>query len=163
MTGPAPRFALIALLGLAACDTGLSYYHRNGVAVTRMQSDTTQCQVAALKDAPVANQIRQNPPVFFPGRQICNGAGQCYYQPGYWIPGNTYTVDVNQGLRTQVETQCMARKGYQPVNLPACSPAVRQAAPPRQTTTLPTLTPQSCVIKYEGGGWQVVSPATAPS
>jgi len=65
---------LIAGLMLAAC-APLSIYYRSGVSVARMQTDQINCEVRALKDAPVANQIRQRPPVYFPGRQICHAGG----------------------------------------------------------------------------------------
>lgn len=155
------RLLLILALGaLAGCDTSLSTFYKPGVAVTSLERDQTQCEVQALRDAPVANEARQDPPTFYPGRRICNSNGQCYREPGYWIPGRFYTVDVNAGLRNRVLTQCMADKGYQPVTIPACAPAVKQAVAPKQTSTLPTLAPNTCVIKYDGGAWQLVTPVT---
>ena len=156
-----PPFTLaVAALALTGCAAPLSIYYRPGAAVTRMQTDETHCAVKALKDAPVANQVRQYPPVWFPGTQYCNSNG-CYYSPGYWVDGGFYTVDVNRPLRERVQTLCMAEKGYQPVTLPRCSTAVAKAAPPAQTTTLPRLTQESCAISYKGGGWQIVTPAAA--
>ncbi|MEM7321144.1 MAG: hypothetical protein AAF408_19230, partial [Pseudomonadota bacterium] len=61
----------------------LSMYYRTGVTVTRQQTDLTECEVAALRDAPVANQIRQGPPVFYPGDRYCN-RGHCWRTGGYW-------------------------------------------------------------------------------
>ncbi|MBJ6371563.1 hypothetical protein [Sedimentitalea arenosa] len=153
------RLAPLALVALTACDTGLSTYYRPGVSVSRMQTETTRCEVAALKDAPVANQVRQRPPIFYPGTQYCNSAG-CYYRPGYWVDGGFYTEDVNRGLRARVLDLCMAEKGFQPVSLPACSAAVTAAAPMQATRTLPQLTSASCVIRYDDGSWQVVNPVT---
>jgi hypothetical protein len=150
---------LFALTVLAGCATGMSTYYAPGVSVSRMQTDTTRCEVQALKDAPVANQIRQNPPIFFPGSQYCNAAG-CYYRPGYWVDGGIYTVDVNRNLRARVLDLCMAQKGYAPVSLPRCSGAVAAAAPRAQTQTLPALTEASCVIRYDDGSWQIVNPVT---
>ena len=158
-----PRAALPVALALAlalvsGCDTGLRYYHRDGAAVSRMQTDTTQCEVEALAKAPVASQLRQDPPIYFPGATRCNASGQCWASPGYWAPGRVYSVDVNADLRGRVMDMCMAERGYQPVSLPACPEPVRRAAPARQTTVLPSLAANSCVIRYEGGGWQVVTP-----
>lgn len=146
----------LAFLALTACDTSLSTYYQSGVSVSRMQTDTTRCEVQALKEAPVANQVRQRPPIYFPGSQYC-GPGGCYYRPGYWVDGGIYTVDVNADLRGRVQDLCMAQKGYQPVNLPACSVSVAAAAPPRATTTLPRLTENSCVVRYDDGSWQIVT------
>jgi hypothetical protein len=145
-----------ALLLLAACGP-MSIYYRPGVSVTRMQNDTTNCQVAALKDAPVATQIRQRPPIFFPGRNICNASGDCYVTPGYWADGGIYTVDTNQDLRNRVLDMCMAKKGYQPVTLPACPSSAKNSVPAVATTKLPTLTSKSCVIRYNDDNWQIVN------
>lgn len=151
---------LSAALALAACSGPLLLYYRPGVSVTRMQSDQTRCEVAALRDAPVASQIRQSPPVYFPGRQVCSSSG-CYYTQGYWLPGRTYTVDVNADLRRRVEQQCMAGKGYQPVSVPLCREAVKSQVSPRQTRTLPTLSETACAIRYEDGSWQIVNPISS--
>jgi len=149
-------FAALSLLLLAGC-APLSIYHRAGVSVARMQSDQTACEVRALRDAPVASQIRQSPPVFVPGRQICNGT-KCSYRPGYWQPGEVYSVDVNASLRGRVEARCMARKGYQPVELPLCSGAVRSAVISEQTRVLPRLGENACAIRHQDGSWQIVNP-----
>jgi hypothetical protein len=145
-----------ALLVLAACGP-LSIYYRPGVSVSRMQNDTTNCQVAALKDAPVANQIRQSPPIFYPGRTVCGAAGSCYRTPGFWADGGFYTVDANKELRGRVLDMCMAQKGYQPVTIPTCPASVKNAVPATATTKLPTLSENSCVIQYNDDQWQIVN------
>lgn len=148
-------------LALAAC-APLSIYYRPGVSVARMQTDQTNCQVSALAKAPVANQLRQRPPIYFPGCQICSGT-RCYTEPGYWVPGGYYEVDVNESLRGNVEVQCMGTKGYQPVSLPLCSPGIKSLVPPAQTQTLPTLGANACSIRYDDGSWQIVNPVSAKS
>lgn len=147
---------LVAASALAAC-TPLSIYYRPGVDVARMQSDTTRCEVASLRDAPVANQIRQRPPIFIPGRNVCNG-GKCYYAPGYWVDGGFYTVDLNRDLRARVMDLCMAEKRYQPISFPNCSPAIASAVPKATTLRLPKISESSCVIKYNDNSWQIVTP-----
>lgn len=149
--------SLFATFLLAAC-APMAIYHKPGVPVSRMQTDTTDCEVKAVKDAPVANQVRQYPPIYVPGNRVCDSSGTCWTTAGYWMDGGVYTVDVNADLRGRVMDMCMAGKGYRPVSIPNCSPAVKSAAPRRQTTTLPALTPQTCVIRYDDGGWQIVSP-----
>ncbi|MBL4805809.1 MAG: hypothetical protein JKY31_00795 [Rhodobacteraceae bacterium] len=146
---------IIAGLTLAACGP-LSLYYRPGVSVTRMQTDTTNCEVAALKEAPIANELRQRPPIFFPGSTYCDASGYCTREPGYWIDGGVYTVDVNQDLRGRVADICMAKRGYQPVTLPACPSSVANSVPAAATVKLPTLTSNSCVIRYKSGNWQIV-------
>lgn len=151
----------IVLAGLAVGACGpLSLYYQPGVQVSRMQSDATRCEVNALRDAPVANQIRQRPPIYLPGNRYCSSTG-CYYSPGYWVDGGIYTVDLNQGLRQRVLDMCMAQKGYQPVSIPRCSAGIASAAPRAATSTLPTLSENSCAIRYDDGSWQIVTPQTA--
>lgn len=127
-----------------------------------MQTDQTNCEVRALKDAPVANQVRQRPPIYIPGNRYCNSAG-CYYTPGYWVDGGIYTVDVNADLRARVLDQCMAGKGYQPVSVPLCSQTVKSQVAPAQTQKLPQLGPNACAIRYDDGHWQIVNPISSKS
>ena len=149
---------LLTLCALLVGCAPLSIYYRPGVSVAQLQTDTTNCQVQALRDAPVANQIRRAPPVYYPGERVCNSEGKCLTRPGYWVDGQIYTVDVNEGLRARVETQCMAQKGYIPASIPPCSQEIANSFPPAATTTLPQLTPNSCVIRNRSGSWQIVNP-----
>lgn len=151
-------FVLSLLAVLAGC-APLSIYHREGVEVTRMRSDQTNCEVSALRDVPEARQIRRGPARYIPGPRYCDRNGYCRYGAGYYIPGEVYTVDANAGLRGRVADQCMAQKGYAPVTLPRCSNAVAQSVPPGSTRVLPKLTSSSCVIRNQGGTWQIVSQA----
>lgn len=149
-------FSVLSAAALTAC-VPLSTYYREGAAVSLVQRDALNCEVKALKDAPVANQTRVTPPRYVPARRSCSSSGACHVTPGYYIPGQTYTVDANQGLRKRVEAQCMADKGYAPVDIPACPDRIVKAAPPAVTSTLPALTPKSCVIKYKNGTYQIVN------
>lgn len=147
---------LVVFSFVAAC-APLSLYYRPGASVAQMQTDTTNCEVKALREAPVANQIRRSPPVYFPGTRYCDPRGRCYTSPGYWLDGPIYTVDVNASLRQRVTNQCMAEKGYRPASIPQCPQNVAAAAPAGTTTTLPTLTADSCVINNRDGTWQIVN------
>lgn len=151
---PVAALAGLALL-LAAC-TPLRIYHKPGVPVARWQADTTQCQVSALRDAPVASQIRQQPPVYVPPRKICDESGNCHVTAGYWIPGEIYSVDVNAGLRRRVEAQCMAQSGYSPVEIPRCPDGLTVRG---RTTVLPDLTESSCFVRLDDGGIAIVDRA----
>jgi hypothetical protein len=142
----------LALL-LAAC-APLRIYHKPGVPVPQWRSDTTTCEVQALRDAPVATQTRQEPPVFVPPRQICNSSGDCRLTGGYWYPGEIYTVDVNAGLRNRVETQCMAQRGYVPVEIPRCPDGVSVRG---RTTVLPELGANACFVRFDDGGIAIVN------
>ena len=153
---------LLAGLVLTGCSSPVSFYYKSGGSVARMQTDATNCEVQALKSAPVANQVRQRPPIYFPGSQYCGPAG-CYYSPGYWVDGGIYTVDVNKDLRRRVMDQCMGQRGYQPASLPMCSSAIRSQVTPKQTTRMPTLTADSCAINHGNGAWQIVTPSAPTS
>ncbi|MEP2027876.1 MAG: hypothetical protein ABJI96_04095 [Paracoccaceae bacterium] len=151
-----PTLLGATLLLLGACAPFETYY-KTGASVAKLQTDTTNCEVKALRDAPVANQVRQSAPYYIPGRTYCDGNGRCHRNTGYWVPGRVYTVDVNAPLRLKVLDQCMARKGYQRTEIPVCSTSVARSVPAAITRTLPTLTPNSCVIRNEGGSWQIVT------
>jgi hypothetical protein len=151
----------VLLLGVAAC-APLSIYHRPGVAVAKMEDDLLGCQVVSLEQAPVASQVRQGPPIYVPGRYYCNKRGHCYRQYGYYIPGDIYTIDVNASLRRKLETRCMARKGYQRVEIPNCPAGVTMEPSPADTQVLPPLTENSCAIRGSGGTWQIVEIKNAP-
>ena len=139
----------------------VSMYYQPGVAVSRLDTDHTNCEVSALRDAPVANQIRRDPSIFIPSRSYCNSAGSCYTRPGYWVHGDIYTVDVNAGLRQRVLDQCMQQKGYQQVSIPRCSQAVQNATPSAATQSLPALTEASCMIRYNDDQFQIVTPISS--
>ncbi|NOE25776.1 hypothetical protein [Ruegeria sp. HKCCD6157] len=151
---------LVPLMVLSSCGP-LSLYYREGETVSRLQKETTQCQLKAVKEVPVANQIRQSPPTYWPGRTYCDGRGHCYRSPGWWQPGRVYTVDVNQGLRNTVEAQCMAQKGFRPVSLPPCKQNVKSRVPATRTTTLPPLNSASCFVKFDDGSFQIITPGQA--
>ncbi|WP_420014010.1 hypothetical protein [Tateyamaria sp.] len=126
----------------------VSTYYAEGVSVAKLERDELTCDVNALRDAPVANQTRQGAPRYV-ARRHCDASGACYDRGGYWVPGEIYTVDVNASLRKRIKAQCMGDLGYRPVEIPACPPAIKNAAPPGATTILPRLGPQSCAIRNE--------------
>ncbi len=148
---------LVPLMVLSSCGP-LSLYYREGESVSKMQAETTQCQVQALEDAPVANQVRQSPPTYWPGRTYCDSKGRCYRSAGWWQPGQVYSVDVNQGLRNKIEAQCMAQKGYRPVSLPPCRQSVKSGVRLARTTTLPPLGTESCFVRFDDGSFQIITP-----
>jgi hypothetical protein len=134
----------------------LSIYHRAGAPVAQLERTQLRCEVAALRDAPVATETRRTPAVYIPPRRICDASGACETRGGYWEPGTLYTVDVNKGLRQRLEGACMADSGFRPVQIDRCPAGLADAAPVRPTEILPTLTAQSCAIVYPDGRWQIV-------
>ncbi|OIQ43149.1 MAG: hypothetical protein BM560_02945 [Roseobacter sp. MedPE-SWde] len=149
----------LVFLGLAACGP-LPVYYKTGSDQTRTNSDTLTCEVKAQKEAPVANQIRQRPPVYYPGRSHCNSAGNCWTSPGYWVDGGTYTVDVNQGLRRQLVQNCMAQKGYRRLELPRCTKeqiAVLQSQP-KSARSAGGLPAEACAVRQSNGNTVILPP-----
>lgn len=148
--------ALICLMALPACLPVQTYY-RAGASLSLLERTQTACEVAALKDAPVAQIVRQGPPRYVPGARTCTAAGVCTTQAGFYVPGPVYTEDRNAALRTRLERQCMADKGFAPVSIPACPPGIVRAAPAGATTTLPRLEAGSCAIRNSDGSFQIVT------
>ncbi|MEL6808416.1 MAG: hypothetical protein AAFO97_11600 [Pseudomonadota bacterium] len=146
MRAPLPAIAALCLSGCLPVST----YYAEGVTAAQFARDDTNCDVQALREAPVANQTRQSAPRYIP-RRTCDAAGNCYSHGGYWVPGEIYTVDVNADLRARVKGLCMSDRGYAPVELPACPRGVAEAAPPGPSPVLPRLNPNSCAIKTDGG------------
>ena len=152
------RHILTAAVALfcASC-APLKTYYQPGVSVALLQKDTTNCKVKALNDVPPSTQIRRTPPRYIPGRRYCDSAGRCHIRGGFYVPGETYSYDPNDGLRKAVEQQCMAAIGYAPVSIPRCPESIKRAAPKDFTRTLPPLTASSCVIRNDDGSFLIVS------
>ena len=147
---------LAALLGLAAC-APLETYYKPGATVAQVNRATTECEVQALRDVPASTQVRREPPRYVPERRTCDANNNCTVTGGFYIPGELVTFDPNEGLRNRVEGQCMADRGFAPVSIPPCPASVARAAPVRATTTLPQLRENSCVIRNDGGTFQIVN------
>ncbi len=147
--------AALAALVLSSC-MPLETYYKPGATLTRTERDQTTCDIRALRDAPVATQVRQTAPVFYPPRRVCDAASNCTTTGGFWEPGMVYTVDVNADLRDRIQRQCMADRGYAPLRLPPCRAEIARATPPGRTTVFPRLTENACVIRNSDGSWQIV-------
>ena len=142
-------FKLFVVLPVLLVSCGpLTVYHRPGVSEAQLDREYLACEVSALKQAPVANQIRQHPPRYYPGHRYCNSEGACWTTPGYWIDGGSYTVDVNQGVRSRLLQSCMAKKGYLQQDLPRCS---NLAYSVRRPNDVIQITPKSCAKRDDSG------------
>jgi hypothetical protein len=155
------RFAvigIIAAIGLIGC-APLNTYYKTGASVAKLQRDTTACEVKALRDVPASTQVRRIPPEYVPPVKKCDADGQncVVVRGGYFIPGEIITFDPNDGLRSRVEGQCMADKGYEPVSISPCPDSVARATLPAATKRLPPLTPKSCEIRNTDGSFQTVT------
>lgn len=146
----------LCLAVLSAC-TPLNLYYQEGASVTRITRDEASCRNEALRLVPVDTRTRYISGTKAP-RTICNAAGYCQTVWMQITPDRIETYDANEGARLSYARNCMIAKGYERVRLPACPPDVVEATPLARTTILPPLTGNSCAIRLEGGGWQVVSP-----
>lgn len=144
--------ALCGIAVLASCGN-VGMFYREGAdqsAVTRKQ---ISCETAALKQAPIAQELRQRAPTYIPGDRYCR-AGGCYGRPGYWVDGGFYTVDANQSLRNSIITQCMADAGYGLIELPKCQGDKGASITRRQ----PALSDNSCAVQTADGQYHIVNP-----
>ena len=88
------RLIHLAAFVLVGCSPITTFY-KPGVSAARLEADSVQCSVSALRQVPVANKVVQDPPFFVPARTICNNEGRCRTLPGRFIPGQVRTVDAN--------------------------------------------------------------------
>ena len=149
---------IVGVWGLAACGPIATFYQA-GAPVALMEDTLLDCRVAALQDAPVSTQVRQGPPRYIPGPYYCHRDGRCYRSGGYFAPGEVYTIDTNEGLRTDLTTRCMARAGFDRVELPRCPAGTSAPDLSSDAGTMPALAADSCIRKSSGGSTQIISPA----
>ena len=141
------RLIHLAAFMLVGCSPITTFY-KPGVSAARLEADSVQCSVSALRQVPVANKVVQDPPFFVPSRTICNNEGRCRTLPGRFIPGQVRTVDANAPLRVRVTRQCMAARGYSVQQIPQCTGASAQTV---QVSPLPTLSANSCAVRDANG------------
>lgn len=140
-------FALLTA-ALAGC-APQTFYYGPGASVAAVDRALASCTAQAARDVPVVTETRYTP-LRVIRYNSCDGEGNCTPEIDT-EGGEPFEVDVNADRRAAQVQQCMARQGLAPVSLPVCSPAVARAAPAGVTTTLPRLTPQSCVVPRDGG------------
>ncbi|MEM1074503.1 MAG: hypothetical protein AAF665_04970 [Pseudomonadota bacterium] len=155
----------IAMISVLAGCGPVPLYYKTNASVSRLHSDLLSCEVSALKDAPVATQVRQGPPRYVPARHYCRSDGHCHSSGGYFVHGAIYSVDVNARLRNDLEQQCMGAKGYQLLELPRCSNSAVVQASQLPSTSDPTartqqLTPTSCAALDDDGRWRILDTAS---
>ena len=142
---------------LSGCGPAQVWYKPGGSLALR-SSDLLHCRVESLAQAPVATQIRQWPPTYIPTRRYCDAAGRCVTDGGFFAPGEVYSVDVNAGLRRDLEARCMAQRGYASVELPRCPTGETdpRGTPAEPAETMPSLTGSSCAQRDDTGDWVIL-------
>lgn len=131
-----------------------NFPYRAGATVGDKDQDTTNCEVEAAQRVPQQIEVHTTPVYTTPVQTYCYRSGYqtiCNSTGGDTYGGDMYSTDANAGLRKRVEDQCMARKGWRWIDLPAC-PAGVQATDLRGVGAhLPQLTNATCYIAYENG------------
>ncbi|UWQ30273.1 hypothetical protein [Leisingera sp. M523] len=136
------------LLSGCAAPTVPLWFQPNKPHVSSLSHDL-DCQVEAVQKVPASNQVRSTPTYTTPTYLNCNPqTNSCISNGGQVIGGQTYTVDVNSGLRWQVLRQCMAKKGWQLVSLPPCGVPQHKAfmEDPEKYRAPKGVTAESCAI-----------------
>ncbi|SEM15966.1 hypothetical protein SAMN05443999_11438 [Roseovarius azorensis] len=146
----------VLLAALTACAPPALYY-KPGASPAQVESNLTNCAVAALDRVPRDIRTRFIP-AQYSTRTYCNSYGRCYPRTYLVQPARTESYDANAALRGRVTEQCMAEAGYRPVSLPQCDPAeVRLSALPADPAQ-PPLGPGSCALRLASGKWRIVTP-----
>ena len=148
--------ALFVVLALSSCGP-TTIYHRDGADVSRIDSDLSACRVSALNQVPVNERQRYIAPTYT-YRSFCYAGGYCHSRRVLLRPGYFETYDVNEGLRADVTRSCMTNKGFDRVSLPLCSAEVTRATTITRTRVQPPITDNSCIIRIQNGGYQIVNP-----
>ncbi|WP_397542086.1 hypothetical protein [Roseovarius salis] len=153
---PVLATCLLAALLLGGCFP-VSLYYREGAPVARVEADETACEVAALDRVPRDMRQRYIPPVY-DYETICTPAAACRTYRTVITPGRWESYDANEELRARVARQCMARKGYERVRLPACSAETIKATRKSASHVQPPITGESCIIRFRSGRYRIVTP-----
>ena len=107
-------FSLAVVALLSACGPGTSTFaYRSNTSPAQQHTDSFQCEVEATRTIPVATEVRIEPGFWTASRTVCNADGRnCRVFGGHFVPGSTYTVDRNEGLRREYFARCLAARGY---------------------------------------------------
>lgn len=149
-----PLSTLLATALLTACVSD-TVYHAPGVSIAARDAAFAQCQAQALRQYPVRNETRTRPPTFIPATETCDAAGVCTRTEAYWEPGETYIVDVNRDFRRTATQGCMGDAGFSRVSLPFCE----EGTAVTYSTTIPTLSGGTCLLRQRGAEPLIVNPA----
>lgn len=166
-------FRVLAALGaglvLSACGPrNIDYAYRGNTTVAQHDRDSLRCEVEATQRIPPNIQTRRTPVFYTPIQTTCQEVGtqtQCTTSGGEMRGGEIYTVDVNEDLRAEVETQCMRDLGYQFVTVPTC-PTRAVTPETRARLSGPLVAPMAdvCAVQITERGSnlaQLASPAPA--
>lgn len=132
--------SLMAFLGLIGCATAQTFYeqykagvplknypYKAGASSSVMINEATDCQIEAAQRVPQNIVVSTTPSYSTPVQTTCNQIGTqtfCNQTGGQTYGGQTSSYDTNAGLRVRAFEQCMVKKNYLFVDIPACAPGV---------------------------------------
>jgi hypothetical protein len=104
--------ALLLALPLAACVTWV----KPGTPPEVRDRDLAQCQSFAYSSVPPdLRTVMTSPGFITPSTEWCvrnHHYAHCRYMPGYYVPPDYASVDVNESARSAQVYSCMSRLGY---------------------------------------------------
>ncbi|SEO29602.1 hypothetical protein SAMN04490248_103207 [Salinihabitans flavidus] len=131
--------ALVLLLPLCGC-LGYSTYYKPGTPLREAETLETECEVSALRKAPV-QIVRDVTPIYGKDKK-----GRTR------IIGYDYDeYDVNAGLRARVTRQCMQRQGFERVSIPVCDSEALDARGYSVVRGTPPLDESICTMRTKQG------------
>ena len=161
---------LVAVLTVSACMTAPSFYdnyksgkplqafpYKAGVGWAEIGSDKTDCEIETAQRVPQNIGVKTTPIYQTRTQTYCNQIGTqtfCNTTGGQTYGGQTTSSDANAGLRSRAYAQCMGRKNYRFVNIPACPAGVDLSSQDNETTLRP-LSRRTCYQAYPSGGYAI--------
>jgi len=160
--------ALVSVLAVSACMSAPSFYdnykagnplrafpYKAGVGWAQIDRDKTDCEIEAAQRVPQNIVVQTSPTWSTPTQTSCNQIGTqtfCNTTGGQTYGGQTTSSDANAGLRARAYAQCMGRKNYRFVDIPAC-PAGTDLSSQNNETVLRPLSRRTCYQAYPSGGY----------
>lgn len=116
---------IVVSLPLAGCGpTTATIPWRDGASYDQVGFVSTQCEVLALQQVPVAMSTTVTPRYTTPANVQCTTIGNitnCHDYGSQSYGGNVVTEDVNLSLRDRLMSQCLASQGIHRMTVQRCT------------------------------------------
>ena len=162
---------LSSLLFLAGC-AGPTFYdnyasgdplrdfpYKVGVTGAMLSNDITDCQIEGAQRVPQQLASHTSPTYQTPNQTTCNRIGTqtfCNTIGGQTYGGRTTVFDANAELRSRATRQCMAKKGYRFLDVPACPFGTRpESLTVKQNGGLLPIATNTCYLAEPSGSWMI--------
>lgn len=133
--------------------------YKAGATAATLDNDRTDCEIEAAQRVPQRLVTRTSPTFQTPLQTICNQVGTqtiCTTTGGQIYGGQTTVIDENDALRSRAERQCMTRKGYRFLDIPACPEETRpDALVTGRNGTFPRPSASTCYLALPDGSWMI--------